>query len=217
MVTSAGRGEGKSTIAGLLAVVAARIFHRRTLIIDSDLRRPSLHHLLACTERPGLFEVIHETAPIEAALRATSIPTLTAMLSGKVAGPLSEAYDDERFSAILKDVRSRYDLIVVDAAPIVPVIEPLLIAEHVDGVLLVAMAGKTPVPMVRRMRQILGPIESKVMGAILNNATEGLPYYYDYRYYGYEPPATRRIRARGEREPKPDPRARHAARQREAL
>jgi len=67
----------------------------------------------------------------------------------------------------------------------VPVVEPLMMAEHVDSVLVVAMAGRTPLMLVRRMRQLIEPIFPKISGVVLNNAVEGLPYYYDYRYYGY--------------------------------
>jgi Mrp family chromosome partitioning ATPase len=92
-------------------------------------------------------------------------------------------------------VRPKYDIIFIDAAPVVPVVEPLLMAEHVDSVLVVAMAGRTPLMLVRRMRQLIDPILPKVSGVVLNNAVEGLPYYYDYRYYGYgEQPLPKRIR-----------------------
>lgn len=186
MITSAGRGEGKSTTCSLLGIVAAKVFHKRTLVIDADLHRPTAHELLGTAQRPGLFEALNGLAPLEKATRATLLPTLWMIPSGKVRGPAEEAYDNERFKALLETVKPAFDLIFIDAAPVVPVVEPLQIARHVDGILVVAMAGRSHVHMVRRMTEILEPVRSKISGIILNNAAEGLPYYYDYRYYGYE-------------------------------
>lgn len=191
MVTSAGRGEGKSTICGLLAITAARIFHRHTLVIDSDLRRPTMHHLLEVADRPGLYELFQGTTTTDKAIRPTTIPLLHALPSGRPAAHVSESYDDEAFQKLLASLRPSYDLIFIDAAPVVPVVEPIMMAEHVDGILLVAMAGRTPITMIRRMRGIIAPVANKVAGAIVNNAAEGLPYYYDYSYYGYNSPARR--------------------------
>lgn len=194
MVTSAGRGEGKSTICGLLSIVAAQIFRKRTLVIDADMRRPMMHTLLSISQKPGLFDVLRGKVPFEKALRATPIPTLHALASGRPTGSVGAAYDDDAFADLLRAVHGQFDLIFIDSAPAVPVVEPLLMAEHVDAVLLVAMAGRTPVTLIRRLRQIIAPISQKVAGVILNNAAEGLPYYYDYRYYGYEQTRTRRHR-----------------------
>lgn len=194
MVSSAGRGEGKSTICGLLGIVAARIFHRHTLIIDADMRRPTMHQLLDLSQKPGLYDLLHGTVSLDLARRPTTLPLLHAIPSGKPGSHVSDAYDDEAFEKLLQSLRPSYDLIFIDAAPIVPVVEPIMMAEHADGILLVAMAGKTPITMIRRMRGILSPVANKVAGAIVNNATEGLPYYYDYSYYGYKPLLSRRDR-----------------------
>jgi capsular exopolysaccharide synthesis family protein len=194
LITSAARGEGKSTIAGLLSLVSAQVFRRRTLLIDADLRSPTVHDLLGLSQRPGLFEVLHRKSATDSAVRSTPMPLLSVLTSGAPTGPMGEAYDDDRFRQILESLRPLYDVIFVDSAPAVPVIEPVLMAEHVDGILLVAMAGKTPVSMVRRLKQVIAPVADRVLGTILNNATEGLPYYYEYRYYGYDRPGKGRIR-----------------------
>jgi Mrp family chromosome partitioning ATPase len=104
----------------------------------------------------------------------------------------------------MKKVRSDFELVFVDAAPVVPVVEPMMIAEHVDGILVVAMVGRTPLTLIRRFKQIVAPAESKISGIILSNAVDGLPYYYDYRYYGYGRAAARRAElAQTSREGKP--------------
>jgi capsular exopolysaccharide synthesis family protein len=187
MITSAARGEGKSTICGLLGLVAARIFHKHTLIIDADMRRPTMHQLLDISVKPGLYEVLAGEASLDLARRPTALPLLHVIPSGRPGLHAHDAYDDEAFARLLAELRPSHDLIFIDAAPAVPVVEPVMMAEHVDALLLVAMAGRTPVSMVRRLRGILEPVAEKIVGGILNNATEGLPYYYDYSYYGYKP------------------------------
>ncbi|HKQ19734.1 MAG TPA: CpsD/CapB family tyrosine-protein kinase [Candidatus Eisenbacteria bacterium] len=186
LITSAGRGEGKTTISGLLALVSAQVFRKRTLLIDTDLRRPAVHSLLGVAQSPGLVDLFRGKISIETALRPTPVPTFWVISSGKVAGSAGSAYNDDAFASILTTLRPRYDIIFVDSAPVVPVIEPLLMAEHVDAMLLVSRAGKTPVTMIRRMKQLVAPYSDKVVGGILNNASDGLPYYYDYSYYGYQ-------------------------------
>lgn len=195
MLTSAARGEGKSTASALMAMVAARVFHRRTLLIDGDMRRPCQHLLLDIAQRPGLYEYIHGRASLEAVTRPTLIPTLSAIASGHPGRATAESYDDDGFARLVAAVRPLYELIIIDAAPVVPVVESTMMAEHADGLLLVAMAGQSPIPLIRRMREILEPVQDKIVGGIVNNATEGLPYYYDYKYYGYQPDRTRKSRA----------------------
>ncbi len=194
MITSAGRGEGKSTITGLLAFVAARIFNKRTVVVDGDLHRPMLHLLMGLTQAPGLFEYMHGRATIERVARPTPVPTLRAITAGHVLHPMGDAYHDGAFRDLLAGLREESDLIFVDSAPIVPVIEPTLMAEHVDAILTVVMAGRTSVPAARRLRRLLEPLQPKLVGAIVNNASRALPYYYEYRYYGYEPERRRRTR-----------------------
>jgi capsular exopolysaccharide synthesis family protein len=196
LVTSADRGEGKSTACTLLAVVAARVFKKRVLVIDGDFRRPTMHRLLELPHRPGLVEVLQGLLPVDAVIRSTAHPNLFAIPSGSIHGAMTEAYNDDEFGRLLRQLREDFDLIFVDSAPAVPVVEPLLMAEHLDAMLVVTMAGRTPLNIVRRMRQILAPVSSRIAGIILNNATEGLPYYYDYHYYGYETSPRRRIRVR---------------------
>jgi Mrp family chromosome partitioning ATPase len=109
-------------------------------------------------------------------------------------GVVSEAYSDEEFRRVLSQAIATFDVVLVDAPPAVPVIEPQLMAAHVDAILVVAMAGQTTLTMARRFMQIMAPVQGKLAGVILNNAKEGLPYYYDHRYYGYPKNQPSRIR-----------------------
>lgn len=194
LVTSSGREEGKSTITSLLSIVSARIFYRRTLLIDGDLRRPTVHPLIGISQGPGLFELLQRKITFEQAVHPTVLPMLSAIPSGRLKGLVSEAYSDEEFQRVVQQAVAAYDLVFIDAAPAVPVVEPQLMAAHVDAILVVAMAGATALTMVRRFMQIMAPAHGKIAGVILNNASNGLPYYYDHRYYGYPQAQPSRIR-----------------------
>jgi len=194
LITSAGREEGKSTISSLLAIVSARIFYRRTLLIDGDLRRPTVHPLIGVSQSPGLFELLQRKVSFEQAVHPTVLPMLSVIPSGHLRGLVSEAYSDEEFQRVVQQAVSTYDLVFIDAAPAVPVVEPQLMAAHVDAILVVAMAGNTAITMVRRFMQIMAPVQGKIAGVVLNNASNGLPYYYDHRYYGYPQAQPSRIR-----------------------
>ena len=185
MISSAGAGEGKSTMCGLLGIVAAKMFSKKTLIIDADLRRPSIHRVLGVAQRPGLTDIFASQIPPENAMRSTMLPNLRVMPGGSLLGKGTAAYDDRAFGDLIRQLRPSFDLIFIDSSPMLPVVEPLMIAEHVDGILVVVMAGKTPVTVLQRFRQVVEPVRPKVVGIIVNNAMARLPYYYDHRYYGY--------------------------------
>jgi capsular exopolysaccharide synthesis family protein len=186
MVTSAAKGEGKSTTCALMAIISARIFHKRTLLLDGDLHRPTIHSLLGISKGPGLADILRAGTPIHAATHSTSLQLLRVIPSGYPRRAVNESYADDEFGRLLQELRPNYDVIFVDAPPSVPTIEPVLMAEHVDALLIVAMAGRTPLAMARRSMQILAPVEGKIAGIILNNAADGLPYYFNYSYYGYQ-------------------------------
>jgi len=188
LVTSALLGEGKSTLCALLGLVAARMSRRRVLLIDADVRRPSLAGLLGLPSRPGLYEAMYGGVPISELIRSTALPTLFALPSGSLPGEIArEPMVEETFRNTIEKLRESYDLIIVDGPPILAVADSLVMASAVDGVLLVVLAGRTPLAVIRQMRHLLKPLESKIQGIILNNVTRSLPYYYDYRYYGYPP------------------------------
>ncbi|HET9952696.1 MAG TPA: CpsD/CapB family tyrosine-protein kinase [Candidatus Eisenbacteria bacterium] len=185
MVTSAGRGEGKSTTCALMGIVAARIFRRRTVVIDADLWRPTMHRALGVSFRPGLADLLAEKASIDAVIRPTLLPTLSVIPAGAASMPIAQLFNEEVFANVIARCREQFDLVLVDSAPMVPVVEPVMMAQHIDGIVIVALAGRTPLNLVRRLKQITTPFRERVVGVILNNATRGLPYYYEHSYYGY--------------------------------
>jgi capsular exopolysaccharide synthesis family protein len=204
-VTSAGRGEGKSTTCALMGIVAARIFRRRTLVIDADLWRPTMHRALGVSFRPGMADLLAQKASLDAVIRPTLLPTLSVIPAGAASMPIAQLFDEALFGDIVARCRQQYDLVLIDSAPIVPVVEPVMMAQHVDALILVALAGRTPLNLARRMKQIVAPFRDRVAGVILNNATRGLPYYYEHSYYGYHDSSRRRGQRRSGESASPAP------------
>ncbi len=186
MVTSAMIAEGKSTICSFIALTAAVKKGLKTLVIDADLRLPSIHKLFGLAPEPGLVEVLTEGLSPKEAIRRTSVENLDIMPSGRKSDNPTEIFDAEALGNIIEELKFYYDLIMVDCAPLLPVSDPMLLASHVDGTILVVKAGATQRELVRRGVDILNPSQNKVLGVVLNNMDHILPYYYDYDYYSYD-------------------------------
>lgn len=185
LITSSVRGEGKSTTAAYLAITVARYRNTRTLLVDGDIRKPTLHGLFQLRNRPGLSEVLAGTNSLKSCFKSTSLDTLKVLTGGSARLFPSESFDSERMKSVFEEMKFYFDVIIVDAAPIIAVSDPIILGSEVDGVLLVVMAGKTPREVVKRAKDILVDTNVKILGVVLNNVEEVLPYYYDYRYYGY--------------------------------
>jgi capsular exopolysaccharide synthesis family protein len=185
MLTSAMTSEGKSTICSLLGVTAAKQNGLKTLIFDCDLRRPTIHKFFAMDREPGLADILVDGYNPKEAIRKTSIDKLDILTSGSGQHQPAEVFDAEAIGYLLDELKFYYDLILVDSAPVLPVSDPLLLAKKVDGILLVVRAGATSREIVERSAEILSSARDRVLGVVLNNADNNLPYYYDYRYYGY--------------------------------
>ena len=195
MVTSAMLSEGKSTITSLLAITAAKK-GLKTIIIDSDLRRPVVHKLFRIERQRGLHEILAEEIPAKSVIKKTSLSNLDVITAGKISAHPAEVFNGPAIGRLIEEMKFYYDIIFIDSAPIIPVSDPLFVAQEVDGVVLVIKAGETQREVVRRAVDILKSNGFGMLGIILNNMTGSLPYYYEYSYYGYhyeqKPPGLKR-------------------------
>lgn len=185
LITSAMLSEGKSTVCAFLAVTAAKK-GLRTLLIDSDLRRPSLHKLFMMPREQGLVDILADGAASKNVVKRTSLEKLDLITAGKAVAHPAEVFDPGAIGRLVGEMKFYYDLIVVDAAPIIPVSDPMLLAPVVDGVLMVVRAGATQRDVVRRAKEIMAGATNRLLGVVLNNAENSLPYYFDQGYYGYD-------------------------------
>jgi len=189
LVTSAEPGEGKSTIAAHLAVSHAEQGHH-TLLVDGDLRRPSVHRRFDLPGTPGLSNVLVSGMPWQDAVaKISSIP----MLDILPAGPSSRRAADllgKTLPALLEESAGGYDLVILDAPPLLGFAEPLQMATLVDGVVVVTRAGETSRKAVASVIATLHRLRAAVVGVVLNEVHKELSdsYYYYSRYGKYYKP-----------------------------
>ncbi|MBI4876068.1 MAG: polysaccharide biosynthesis tyrosine autokinase [Acidobacteria bacterium] len=188
LVTSAAPGEGKSTTAAHLATAHAEQGYR-TLLIDGDLRRPSVHRRFNVPGALGLSNVLVAETPWRDALVRMEHPAGLHILP---AGPPSRRASDligRGLVELLEEASLDYDLVILDAPPMLGFAEPLQMATAVDGVVVVARAGETPRNAVSTVLATLTRLRAKVLGVVLNEVhketSRGYYYYTSYRkYYG---------------------------------
>ncbi len=186
MVTSAMLSEGKSTTAAFLALTSAGYGGLKTLLVDADLRRPSLHRIFGIERDRGLSDILIDGYDTKEAIRSTHVDKLDVLTSGTGYDNPSSVFDAESIGLILEDLKFYYDLILVDSPPLMPVSDPMLLSSKVDAMLLVVKAGSTDRAVVKKAVEGMGSTRDKVIGVILNNLDNKLPYYYDHSYYGYD-------------------------------
>jgi len=186
LFTSAMPGEGKSTAASLMALTIARYRNTKTVLVDADMRRPSIHKMFDLKPRHGLSEALLGEADIIDTIRDTRYDNLKVVTCGKhVSGPTILLQDD-KVAEVLSELKFYFDTVLLDTTPVLPVSDAAQLASETDGVLFVVMAGVTQRDVVQRATQILKEGRVDVMGVIVNNASQVLPYYYSYNYYDYK-------------------------------
>ena len=186
LLTSAMLSEGKSTVCSFMAVTAALKKGLKTLIIDTDLRRPTIHKIFQLKPKAGLREILVEGYNPRDAISTTEVDKLDILTAGGYCENPSEVFDAEALGTLFEELKFYYDFILIDAAPLLPVSDPMLLASKVDGIIMVVKAGATQKEVVRRAVEILNPKQNNLIGVTFNNMNHSLPYYYDYGYYQYE-------------------------------
>ncbi len=186
LVTSAMLSEGKSVVSAFLAMTSARSKKIKTLLIDFDLRRPVIHKLFRLPLKGGLSNVLIEGIACRNAIKKTSLENLDILTAGEVMKNPSELFNNAAVHRIIDEMKFYYDKIIVDSPPLIPVMDPIILLEELDGAILVVKAGATQRDVVLRARELLNSQRDKIMGVVVNNLKHSLPYYYNYRYYGYK-------------------------------
>jgi capsular exopolysaccharide synthesis family protein len=179
-ITSAGKGEGKSTTALNLAIAMSQDFDTRVCIVDGDLRRPRLHRLLGFTPKRGLSDILGGEALPEDVLISDSVPRLSVLPGGRSSRTPSEMLGSPRMKQLIEELKSRFDFVLFDTPPVLTVADAILLGPMTDGVVLVIQAGKVRKRPVERAVELLH--NSKVLGFILNRGDMVLSHY-GYRYY----------------------------------
>src|SRR5580693_4828355 len=185
MVTSALPQEGKTTTSINCAVVLAQK-GVRVLLIDADLRRPSIHKTLGMGPHSGLSNVLTGSATLEQAITRTAVlPNLFVLTAGTPPPNPAELLASANMKDVLTQLRGQYDHVVIDTPPSLSVTDAVVLSPRADAVVLVIRSGQTTKTALRRSRDILMQVNAKVVGVLLNAVDLSSPdYYYYYEYQG---------------------------------
>jgi capsular exopolysaccharide synthesis family protein len=177
LVTSTAPDEGKSTTLANLAVTMAQA-EQRVLMVDCDLRRPSLHTLFGMPNERGLTTAILEQGEGPLPVQATVVPGLNLLTSGPLPPRPADLLGSRRMGALIERMRAEADIVLFDTPPVVAVTDAAALAPRVDGVLLVLQAGMTRRDRAREARQLLEKVKANIVGVVLNGARLERGYSY---------------------------------------
>ncbi|MDC0702640.1 CpsD/CapB family tyrosine-protein kinase [Priestia sp. AB] len=182
VLTSTGPGEGKSTTASNLATVYAQQ-GLRVLLIDADLRKPTAHYTFRLENHVGLTNVLTKQSTLGQAVQGTEVPELFLLTSGPIPPNPAELLASNNMTELLKEMKEEFDMVIFDTPPVLAVADAQILANQVDGSILVVSSGKTDKEAAVKAKELLLKANAKVLGAVLNNRKmeEGSDYYY---YYG---------------------------------
>ncbi len=186
-VVSGGAGEGKSTTIFNLATVFAQN-GQRVLVVDSDLRRPSLHKFLKVSNSVGLTDFLMKRNTLEEVIQTSTLPSLDFLPSGKLPSSSLGILSSVQMKELIRDVKRRYDFVFFDSPPIMGVSDASILASEVDMVLQVIQYRRYPQPMTIRAKQMIEKVGGNLLGIVLNNINMSQDenyYYYSGYYYDY--------------------------------
>jgi capsular exopolysaccharide synthesis family protein len=187
VVTSAGPSEGKSTTCANLGVVLAQA-DKQTLIVDCDMRKPTIHKILCLRNLQGLVNVLAGEHSLHK-ISQEALPGLKTITTGPIPPNPAELLSSRRFTELLNQAREEFDYVLLDAPPVGIVSDPAIAATQADGVLLVIDSQNTRKGSVRQAMRSLEGVGANVIGTVMNNikASRRNGYYYHYNYaYGRE-------------------------------
>ncbi len=185
VITSPLPSEGKSTVVSNLAASMAQL-GKKTLIIEADLRRPTLHHIFRIQHRRGLSDVLIGELDLNAAIRSTKVPYLEVIPCGTIPPNPSELLGSDAMAEILAELKQRYEIVLLDSPPVHAVMDSLVVSRHTDGIVLVTRAGLSTLPATREAIKKCETWNPRLLGIILNDFSPVGEYYSRYHYYGIQ-------------------------------
>jgi len=180
-ITSSIAGEGKTLTSAHLAKSLSSTGRKKVLLVDVDIRKADLTHGMGARRTPGLTEYLLGGATLQQIVSATKVPNLSLITTGAEVNSPADLLAGDKFKSFLQEIRTSYDIVLLDTPPILPVADTPTIRDLTDGFLFVYRAGFTPYTMLRQAMEELG--EKNVLGAVLNGVEVASDSYYR-KYYG---------------------------------
>lgn len=182
VVTSSEAGEGKSTTAGNLAISFSQT-QKKTIMIDCDLRKPSLHKKFRISNMVGLSDLLKGKESLREAVHKYN-DYLDILTSGKVPPNPSEMLGSRSMENLIERLKNEYDMIIIDSAPLQAVTDAQILSRKADGTILVVRAEKTKRDSVMQAKELLKKVDANILGVVLNGVENIRKKY--YYYYGTE-------------------------------
>ena len=188
LISSAGPGEGKTTTVANLAITYANL-GKKTILIDTDLRRPVVHKVLDLNKEPGITDYLSgATDDFQALIQPTSIENLCVVPSGIIPPNPSELLGSKRMSDLLKRLEEEWDMILLDSPPLVAVTDATMVSKEIDQIVMVVKVGQTDKKAfdhtITSLRNVQAPLGGIILNAVTHKNSYG-SYYYYYQYYHY--------------------------------
>lgn len=185
LVTSNNPQEGKTTVSCNLGIILAH-GGARTLIIDTDLRRPSCHRVFSMPSAPGLTDHLTGHASLEEIIKPTDIKGLSILPAGPISPNPPELLDSVQFKKAIEELKGLFDFIVLDSAPVLAFADTLNLANKVDGTIIVTRSGKTTRDDLKNSVGLMRGVKASILGVVMNvvNVRKSDYYYNYYDYYG---------------------------------
>ncbi|NWQ41091.1 CpsD/CapB family tyrosine-protein kinase [Bacillus sp. EB106-08-02-XG196] len=181
MVTSSGPGEGKSTTAANLAVVFAQL-GKKVLLVDADLRKPTVHRSFGVNNLFGFSTVLTKQATLASSILETEEKDLFILTSGPIPPNPAELLSSKSMEQFMEEAKEQFDYVLFDTPPLLAVADPQILANKVDGSIFVVYSGRTQIDQAKKAKELLENAQSKLIGVVLNHKEmRNNDYYY---YYG---------------------------------
>jgi polysaccharide biosynthesis transport protein len=181
LITSPNQGNGKTTVAANLALSISQ-GEQDVILVDADLRRPAVHKALNISKEPGLSDVIRNKAKIEGVVRDRSEDRLKVITAGDIPANITEVVGSKRIASILGELRDLYEIVIVDAPPLI-IADAYNLAARVDGVILVMEPGETTEEQAKTIKEQLDRSSAHLLGIVFNKISEqSANSYFDYQY-----------------------------------
>lgn len=181
MVTSSGPAEGKSTTVANLAVVFAQL-GKKVLLVDADLRKPTVHRTFGVNNLFGFTTVLTKQASLANTVLETEEKDLFILTSGPVPPNPAELLSSKSMEQFIEEAKEQFDYVLFDTPPLLAVADPQILANKVDGSIFVVFSGRTEIDQAKKAKELLQNAQSKLVGVVLNHKeVKSTDYYY---YYG---------------------------------
>ncbi|WP_425432097.1 CpsD/CapB family tyrosine-protein kinase [Halobacillus hunanensis] len=181
LITSAGPSEGKSMTSANMAAVFAQQ-GKRVLLVDADLRKPTVHHSFRLNNTKGLSNFLVGRQTLKETTQITAVDNLDVLPSGPIPPNPSELLGSKAMHKLMMEARQTYDLVILDTPPVLAVSDSQVLAREVDGVMLVVRSGQTEFQAAERAKELLEQSKANLLGVVLNDREKKNSNY--YYYYG---------------------------------